>query len=65
MSYKTLRNILEWWVGIFFIVGVITAALNLTLAGFTPIIWFLIVGLALLMIICTEVTQLREFFVKK
>jgi hypothetical protein len=65
MSFKTLRSILEWLVMIFLIVGVVTAVLNITLAGFTPIIWVLISLWALIMIICTEVTQIREFLEKK
>jgi hypothetical protein len=56
---------MEWLVSIMFIVGVVTAALNATFAGFTPIIWFLISGLALILIICAEVTQIREFLEKK
>ena len=60
MSFKTLRNILEWLVMIMLFVGVVTAVLNMTLAGFTPIIWVLISLWALIMIICTEVTQIRE-----
>jgi hypothetical protein len=59
MSFKTLRTILEWLVMILLIVGVVTAVLNITLAGFTPIIWVLISLWALVMIICTEVTQIR------
>jgi hypothetical protein len=65
MSFKTLRTILEWLVMIFLIVGVFTAVLNITLAGFTPIIWLLLSSWALVMIICTEVTQIREFLEKK
>jgi len=65
MSYKTVRNIMEWLVSIMFIVGVVTAVLKLTFAGFTPIIWFMIAGLALILIICTEVTQIRELLEKK
>ena len=65
MSYKTVRNIMEWLVSIMFIVGVVTAVLKLTFAGFTPIIWVLIAGLALILIICTEVTQIRELLEKK
>lgn len=65
MSFKTLRTILEWLVMIFLIVGVVTAVLNITLAGFTPIIWLLISLWALVMIICTEVTQIRESLEKK
>lgn len=65
MSFRTLRTILEWLVMIFLIVGVVTAVLNITLAGFTPIIWLLISLWALVMIICTEVTQIRESLEKK
>lgn len=65
MSFKTLRNILEWLVMILLIVGVVTAVLNISLAGFTPITWVLISLWALIMIICTEVTQIRESLEKK
>jgi len=65
MNYKTLRNLLEWLVSIMFIAGVVTAALNVTLGGFTPLVWFQIALLAILIIICTEVTQIREFLEKK
>ena len=65
MSFKTLRNILETLVMILLIVGVVTAVLNITLAGFTPIIWVLLSSWALIMIICTEVTQIRESLDKK
>lgn len=65
MNYKMLRNLLEWLVAIMLIVGVVTAALNATFGGFTPIMWFLIAFLAILIIICTEVTQIREFLKSK
>jgi hypothetical protein len=65
MNYKILRNLLEWLVATMLIVGVVTAALNVTFGGFTPIMWFLIAFLAILIIICTEVTQIREFLQKK
>ncbi len=65
MSFKTLRTILEWLVMILLIVGIVTAVLNISLAGFTPIIWVLISLWALVMIICTEVTQIRESLEKK
>jgi len=60
MNYKRLRNLLEWLVATMLIVGVVTGALNATFGGFTPIIWFLIAILAILIIICTEVTQIRK-----
>jgi hypothetical protein len=40
--------------------GVVTAALNMTLGGFRPVMWFLIAILSILIVICTEVTQIRE-----
>ena len=65
MSYKLLRNILECVVSAMLIVGIVTAALDATFGGFTPIIWFLIAFVAILIIICTEVTQIREFLESK
>lgn len=65
MSYKTLRILMEWLAMIMLIVGIVTAALDATFGGFTPIIWFLIVIWAVLIIICTEVTQIREFLLSK
>jgi amino acid permease len=65
MSYKTLRSILEWVVMILMAIGIVAAAFDLTLGGFTPIVWLLISLWALLMIICTEVSQIRESLGKK
>ncbi len=65
MSYKTVRDVCEWLAMIMLIVGVVTAALDATFGGFTPITWFLIALLALLIIICTEVSQIREFLQTK
>jgi hypothetical protein len=56
---------MEWLAMIMLIVGIVTAALNVTFGGFTPIIWFLIAFLAILIIICTEVSQIREFLENK
>jgi hypothetical protein len=50
---------------IMFIVGVVTAAFDVTLGGFTPVIWFLISLWSLLMIICFEATQIREYLEKE
>ena len=61
MNYKMLRNVLEVVVLIMVIVGVVSAAINATFGGFTPIAWFAIAILAVLIIICSEVTQLRAF----
>ena len=65
MNYKLMRDILEWLVVALLIVGIVTAALNLTFGGFTPIMWFVLALWAVLVIICSEVTILREFFESK
>ncbi|MFB0565882.1 MAG: hypothetical protein ACETWK_09415 [Candidatus Aminicenantaceae bacterium] len=65
MNQKLIRNILEWLVAAWLIVGIVTAALNLTFGGFTPIMWFILALWAVLVIICSEVTMLREFLEKK
>ena len=44
-----------------FVIGIVTAALNVSLSGFTPIIWFLIAIFCFIIVVCTEVVQLREF----
>ncbi len=65
MNNKLLRNILEVFVVVMLILGIVTAALNLTFGGFTPILWFVLALWAVLVIICSEVTMLREFLEKK
>ncbi len=65
MNQKLIRNILEWLVVAWLIIGIVTAALNLTFGGFTPIMWFVLALWAVLVIICSEVTKLREFLEKK
>ena len=64
MSYKIVRDVCEWLAMIMLLVGVVTAALDATFGGFTPIMWFVIALLAVLIIICTEVSRIREFLVK-
>lgn len=53
------HNMLEIPVLIFFFAGVIAAALNLTISGFTSIVWFLLSFWCVLVIICMEVTMIR------
>jgi asparagine N-glycosylation enzyme membrane subunit Stt3 len=65
MINKILRNILEGLVVLMLIAGLVTGALNLTLGGFQPFVWFLIAITLILLIVCNEVTRFREFFVKK
>lgn len=60
MNLKKIRDLLEWPVMIFFLVGIITTALNVTIAGFTPMIWFVLSLWFLIMIICMEISMIRE-----
>ena len=62
---KTIRNILETLVVIFTIVGIVTAAFNVTLSGFTPILWFVLAFWCIFIIICMEVTMIRAFLERK
>ena len=62
---KKIRDILESLVVIFLLVGIGTAALNVTFGGFTPIFWFLLTFWAVLIIICMEVTMIRAFLENK
>ena len=59
------EDIIEWFVVAFMIVGIVTAALDVTLGGFTPIIWFALSFGWVLIIICMEVTMIRAFFESK
>lgn len=53
------HGILEIPVLIFFFIGIITAALNVTISGFTPIVWFLLSFWSVLIIICMNITMIR------
>ena len=65
MSYEMFRKILVWSVAIMLILGVITAVFNLTFSGFTPTVWFVIALCGILLVICNEVTKIRESLEKK
>ena len=65
MNYKLMRDILEWLVIALLIVGIVTAALNLTFGGFIPMLWFLLALVAILIIICSEITMIRELLESK
>jgi len=65
MNQKLMRDILEWLVAALLIVCIVTAALNLTFGGFTPIMWFVLALWAVLVIICSEVTVIRELLESK
>ncbi|MBU2008324.1 MAG: hypothetical protein KJ624_00515 [Chloroflexi bacterium] len=49
----------------FLIVGVVTAALDATFGGFTPIMWFLLGLASLLVATCTEVLRIADLLEKK
>ena len=53
------HNLLEIPVLVFLFIGIITAVLNVTISGFTPIIWFLLCFWCVLVIICMEITMIR------
>lgn len=48
-----------------FLIGIITAAVNLTVGGFTPVIWFILSFWCVLVIICMEVTMIRAAVERK
>ena len=47
------------------IVGIVTASLNATFGGFTPIMWFLLALIVLIIITCHEVLTIREWLESK
>ena len=47
------------------IVGIVTAALNVTFGGFTPIMWFLLALADLIIITCGEVLRIADFLESK
>ena len=53
------HNMLEVPLLILLFAGIITAALNVTISGFTPIVWFLLSFWCVLVIICMEITMIR------
>ena len=62
---KLYRSVFEPLVAIFLFVGIITAVLNVSFGGFTPVFWFLMVFWLVLVIICMEVTMIRAFLERK
>jgi hypothetical protein len=59
------QNILEWPVIICLFLGIVTAALNVTVSGFSPILWFVLSFWFVLVIICMEVTMIRANLERK
>ena len=47
------------------IVGIVTAALDVTFGGFAPILWFLLAIVVFMIVICTEVLRIADFLESK
>ncbi len=60
-KFTRYHNILEWPALALLIVGIVTAALDITLGGSTPIIWLVLSFGLILIIICMEVSMIRAF----
>lgn len=54
------------WIGfVTLVVGIVTAALDKSFGGFTPVVWFLIAIFSFLIVICTEIVLTRLALEKK
>jgi uncharacterized membrane protein YiaA len=60
-KFTRYHTILEWPAMVLLIVGIVTAALDISLGGFTPLIWFVLSFGLILIIICMEVSMIRAF----
>jgi uncharacterized membrane protein YiaA len=60
-KFTRYHNLLEWPALALLVVGVVTAALDVTLGGFTPVIWLVLSFGLILVIICMEVSMIRAF----
>ena len=47
------------------IVGIVTAALDVTFGGFAPIYWFLLAIFCFIIVVCTEIHLTRVFLENK
>ena len=60
-KFTRYHNILEWPALALLVIGIVTAALDVTLVGFTPMIWIVLSFGLILVIICMEVSMIRAF----
>jgi hypothetical protein len=60
-KFTRYHNILEWPAMALLIIGIVTAALDISLGGFTPIIWLVLSFGLILIIICMELSMIRVF----
>ena len=60
MANKPRWDFFRYLAGVLIVVGIVTAALNATFGGFTPIMWFLLALVDVLIITCNEVLTIRR-----
>jgi membrane protein YdbS with pleckstrin-like domain len=60
-KFTRYHEILEWLFLALLLVGIVTAALDVTIGGFTPLIWFVLSFGVILVIACMEVSMIRAF----
>ena len=60
-KFTRYHDILEWPAMALLVVGIVTAALDVNIGGFTPIIWLVLSFGLILIIICMEVSMIRAF----
>ena len=60
-KFTRYHDILEWPALALLITGIVTAALDVNIGGFTPIIWLVLSFGLILIIVCMEVSMIRAF----
>jgi len=60
-KFTRYHEILEWPAMALLITGIVTAALDVNIGGFTPIIWLVLSFGLILIITCMEVSMIRAF----
>ena len=65
MKNQLRWNLCRYLAVVLLIVGIVTAALNATFGGFTPIMWFLLALVDVLIITCHEVLMIRTLLESK
>ncbi len=60
-KFTRYHEILEWPAMALLITGIVTAALDVNIGGFTPIIWLVLSFGLILIITCMEVSMIRTF----
>jgi hypothetical protein len=58
-KFTRYHEMLEWPLIVFVFIGIIAAALNVSIGGFTPVLWFVLSFWFVLVIICMKVSMMR------